>query len=65
MGSASKQDFVATISKLMASLRVDTPAQSVSSASTSLSASLQALNAIDQSNVSPTAAPGALLNYSA
>lgn len=62
-GSVSKQDFVAGMSKLMASLRADNAGSS--SSSSSLGSSLQALNQIDPSSVSPNAAPGSLLNLQA
>ncbi|THD70863.1 MAG: EF-hand domain-containing protein [Bradyrhizobium sp.] len=64
-GSVSKQDFVSTMSGLMASLRADGPAQSASQPADTLTASLQALNQIDPAAVSPTASPGALINISA
>ncbi len=64
-GSVSKQDFVSTMSKLMASLRADGSASSGSQAADSLTASLQALNQINPSNVPPTAPPGTLINQSA
>jgi hypothetical protein len=64
-GSVSKQDFVSTMSGLMASLRADPSAQPTSQPSGTLAASLQSLNQIDPSSVPPTAAPGALVNYSA
>lgn len=64
-GSVSKQDFVSTMSKLMASLRSDGPAQSGSQPVDTLNASLQALNQIDPAAVPPTASPGALINVSA
>lgn len=63
-GSVSKQDFVSTMSSLMASLRADPP-QSASQPADTLTASLQTLNQLDSANVPPTAAPGALINYSA
>ena len=63
-GSVSKQDFVAGMSKLMASLRADN-AGSSSSSSSSLGSSLQALNQIDPSSASQNAAPGSLLNLQA
>ena len=62
-GSVSKQDFVAGMSKLMASLRADNAGSS--SSSSSLGSSLQALNQIDPSSVSQNAAPGSLLNLQA
>src|SRR5664279_1951963 len=58
-GSVSKQDFVSTMSKLMASLRADGSAQSGSQPAGTLAASLQALNQIDPASVPPTASPGA------
>jgi hypothetical protein len=64
-GSVSKQDFVSTMSQLMASLRADSPAQSGSQPANTLTASLQALNQINPTTVPPTASPGALINYSA
>jgi len=62
-GSVSKQDFVAGMSKLMASLRADTAGQSGSSSS--LAASLQSLNQVDPASVPQNAAPGSLVNLSA
>jgi Ca2+-binding EF-hand superfamily protein len=62
-GSVSKQDFVAGMSKLMASLRADNAGSS--SSSSSLGSSLQALNQIDPSSVAPNAAPGSLVNLQA
>jgi len=62
-GSVSKQDFVAGMSKLMASLRADNAGSS--SSSSSLGSSLQALNQIDPSSASQNAAPGSLLNLQA
>ena len=69
-GSVSKQDFVAGMKQLMASLRADNGGQSGSQSS--LAASLQSLNQIDpaslpkitlqDSNVPP---PGALVNLQA
>ena len=64
-GSVSKQDFVAGMSKLMASLRADNAGSSSSSSSSSLGSSLQALNQIDPSSASQNAAPGSLLNLQA
>src|SRR5450631_481410 len=64
-GSVSKQDFVSTMSKLMASLRADGPAQSGSQPTDTLAASLQALNQLDPTTVPANAAPGSLLNLSA
>jgi len=61
-GSVSKQDFVSTMSKLMASLRADGSAPSGSQPADTLTASLQALNQIDPSHVPPTAPPGTLIN---
>jgi hypothetical protein len=61
-GSVSKQDFVSTMSKLMASLRADGSASSASQPADTLTASLQALNQINPSQVPPTAPPGALIN---
>jgi hypothetical protein len=63
-GSVSKQDFVSTMSKLMASLRADGPAPSGSQPADTLTAGLQALNQIAPSAVPPTAPPGALVNVS-
>jgi hypothetical protein len=63
-GGVSKQDFVSTMSGLMASLRADPTAQSASSPADTLTASLQALNQIDPSNVPSTALPGTLINVS-
>ena len=62
-GSVSKQDFVAGMSKLMASLRADNAGSS--SSSSSLGSSLQSLNQIDPSSASQNAAPGSLLNLQA
>jgi hypothetical protein len=65
-GTVSKQDFVSTMSKLMASLRAGgstTPSGSLST--DSLTASLQALNQINPADVPPTAPPGALINKNA
>ncbi len=64
-GSVSKQDFVSTMSGLMASLRADSSGSSTSPPANSLTTSLQALNQIDPANVPSTAAPGTLINYSA
>jgi hypothetical protein len=64
-GSVSKQDFVSTMSGLMASLRADSPTQSGSQPADTLTASLQSLNQIDPTTVPPTASPGALINYTA
>jgi hypothetical protein len=61
-GSVSKQDFVAGMSKLMASLRADNAGQSGSQSS---AASLQALNQINPASVPQNAPPGSLLNYQA
>lgn len=61
-GAVSKQDFVSTMSKLMVSLRAEGSTQGGSS---SLSASLQSLNQIDPTTVSPNNPPGSLINYSA
>jgi Ca2+-binding EF-hand superfamily protein len=62
-GSVSKQDFVAGMSKLMASLRADNAGSS--SSSSSLGSSLQALNQIDPSSAPQNAAPGSLVNLQA
>jgi Ca2+-binding EF-hand superfamily protein len=64
-GSVSKQDFVSTMSGLMASLRADNSGSSTSQPSDSLTASLQALNQTDPASVPSTARPGTLINYSA
>ena len=64
-GSVSKQDFVSTMSGLMASLRAGNSGQSTSQPTDTLTASLQALNQIDPASVPSTAAPGTLVNYSA
>ena len=64
-GSVSKQDFVSTMSGLMASLRADNSGSSTSQPADSLTASLQALNQIDPASVPSTASPGTLVNYSA
>ncbi len=61
-GSVSKQDFVPTMSRLMASLRADGAASSGSQPADTLTASLQALNQINPANVPPTAPPGTLIN---
>jgi hypothetical protein len=63
-GSVSKQDFVSTMSGLMASLRANPPAQSGSQPADTLTASLQALNQIDPATVPSTASPGTLINLS-
>src|ERR1035437_7119529 len=52
-GSVSKQDFVSTMSQLMASLRADGSAQSGSQQVDTLTASLQSLNQIDPTTVPP------------
>ena len=64
-GQVSKQDFVSTMSKLMASLRADGSPSSGSQATDSLTASLQALNQINPPTVPPTAPPGTLINKTA
>jgi Ca2+-binding EF-hand superfamily protein len=65
-GSVSKQDFVSTMSKLMASLRADHAGQSGSQSSqSSLAASLQTLNQIDPASVPQNAAPGSVVNVQA
>ena len=64
-GSVSKQDFVSTMSGLMASLRAGNSGQSTSQPTDTLTASLQALNQIDPASVPSTAAPGTLVNHSA
>jgi len=65
-GSVSKQDFVSTMSKLMASLRADNAGQSGSQSSqSSLAASLQALTQIDPASVPQNAAPGSVINLQA
>ena len=66
-GSVSKQDFVATMSKLMASLRADNAGPSGSQGATSsnsLAASVQSLNQIDPASL-PQTTPGSLLNLTA
>jgi hypothetical protein len=63
-GNVSKQDFVSTMSGLMASLRADPTAQSASPPADTLTASLRALNQIDPSNVPSTASSGTLINVS-
>ena len=63
-GSVSKQDFVSTMSGLMASLRAGGSAQSGSQPANTLNASLQALNQINPASVPSTAAAGTLINYS-
>jgi hypothetical protein len=62
-GSVSRQDFVAGMSKLMASLRADNAGQSGSP--TSLGASLQSLNQIDPAPAPASTAPGSLVNLQA
>jgi hypothetical protein len=64
-GSVSKQDFVATMSKLMASLRADNAGPSGSQPSASLAASVQSLNQIDPASLPQNAAPGSLINVQA
>lgn len=64
-GSVSKQDFVSTMSKLMASLRADTTASSGSQATTSLADSLQSLSQIGATPPNPGSPPGSLLNVMA
>ena len=64
-GSVSKQDFVAVMSKLMASLRAGNTGQSGSQSQDSLAASLQALNQIDPKSVPQNAQPGSLINLQA
>ncbi len=65
-GSVSKQDFVSTMSKLMASLRAGQAGQSGSQSSqSSLAASLQTLNQIDPASVPQNAAPGSVVNVQA
>ena len=64
-GSVSKQDFVSTMSKLMASLRADNSTSNGSSPANSLTTSLQALNQINPADVPPTAPPGTLINHTA
>jgi hypothetical protein len=64
-GSVSKQDFVSTMSQLMASLRAEGSTQSSSQASNSIAASLRSLNQIDPTTVSSNSQPGSLINYSA
>jgi EF-hand domain pair len=63
-GSVSKQDFVKTMSSLMASLRAGDATQSSSGASTSLATSLQTLNQIDSASVPSNSQPGAFFNRS-
>jgi EF hand domain-containing protein len=64
-GSVSKQDFVSTMSGLMASLRADNSGGSTSQPADTLTASLQALSQIGPASAPPTTPPGTLLNYSA
>ena len=66
-GSVSKQDFVSGMSQLMVSLRADGGASSAPGASPSASvdSSLQFVNGLDSSSVSPDAPPGSLLNVTA
>jgi hypothetical protein len=63
-GTVSKQDFVSTMSQLMVSLRAEGAGQSGSPPSTSVAASLQSLNQIDPTGISPNSPPGTLFNYS-
>lgn len=65
-GSVSKQDFIAGMSNLMASLRADsgTSVQGPSPID-SLSSSLQFLNSLDPSSIPANSPPGALLNTTA
>ena len=62
-GSVSKQDFVAGMAKLMASLRADNAGQSGSQSS--LAASVQSLNLIDPSSLPKTTLQGSLINLTA
>jgi hypothetical protein len=64
-GSVSKQNFVSTMSQLVVSLRADGSSQSSPQASGSVAASLQSLNQIDPTTISPDSPPGTLLNYRA
>ncbi|MGA7993734.1 MAG: EF-hand domain-containing protein [Bradyrhizobium sp.] len=74
-GSVSKQDFVAGMKQLMASLRAGDAApagSSTSQSSASLAASVQSLNVIDKSSLPQTtlqdlkgSPPGALINLQA
>jgi hypothetical protein len=67
-GSVSRQDFVSTMSGLMASLRAGNAGQSgsqSSQSSASLTASLQSLNQIDPASVPQNATPGSLINVQA
>jgi hypothetical protein len=64
-GTVSKQNFVSTMSQLMASLRAGGSAAGNSQASASASASLQSLNLIAPTTISSNSAPGSLINYSA
>ncbi len=65
-GSVLKQDFIAGMSNLMASLRADsgTSVQGPSPID-SLSSSLQFLNSLDPSSIPANSPPGALLNTTA
>ena len=62
-GSVSKQDFVAGMKKLMASLRADNAGPSGSQSS--LAASLQSLNQVDPASAPQNAAPGSLIDLKA
>ena len=64
-GTVSKQNFVSTMSQLMASLRAGGGAATSSQASASASASLQSLSQITPTTISPNSPPGSLVNYSA
>jgi EF-hand domain pair len=66
-GSVSKQDFVSGMSQLMAALRADTGPSSAPgpSPADSLAASLQSLNSLDPTSISPNAPPGSLINTTA
>jgi hypothetical protein len=63
-GSVSKPDFVSTMSKLMVSLRAENGGSTASNSSVSdtLTAGLQALDAVDPSTAS---GPGSFLNLTA
>jgi hypothetical protein len=64
-GTVSKQNFVSTMSQLMASLRAGGSAAGNSQASASAAASLQSLNQINPTSIAPNSPPGSLVNYSA
>ena len=59
-GTVSRDSFISAMTGLMASLRAQTPAAANNSGATTVSASIEALQAVGSSN-----APGSLLNFSA